>query len=136
MGVEKEIKILVVEDTEEHADIIKHVLTKGQLKTRVFIAKDGEEALEFLYNRDNPMPDLILLDLRLPLIDGLEVLEQIKSEEKTKDIPVIVLTASKRDDDIVEAYKKGAKSYILKSAFIVHERSKMDGLLDAIFSLL
>lgn len=83
-----------------------------------------------------PKPDLILLDLRLPKIDGLEVLGQIKSNKKIKDIPVIVLTSSKRDDDIVTAYKGGAKSHILKSAFIIQKSGKMEGLLDTVFSLM
>ena len=83
-----------------------------------------------------PKPDLILLDLRLPTIDGLEVLGQIKSGEKIEDIPVIVLTSSKRDDGIVMAYKSGAKSYILKSTFIIQKSGKMEGLLDTVFSLM
>ncbi len=140
---EKATNVLLVEDTEEHALIITHVLTESKLRTRIFIAGDGEEALNFLYNRgkyaspvEYPKPDLILLDLHLPKIDGLEVLGQIKNDEQIKDIPVIVLTSSKRDDDIVTAHKGGAKSYILKSTFIIQKSGKMEGLLDAVFSLM
>ncbi len=140
---EKATNVLLVEDTEEHALIITHVLTESKLRTRFFIVGDGEEALDFLYNRgkyasneEYPKPDLILLDLRLPKIDGLEVLGQIKSDEKIKDIPVIVLTSSKRDDDIVMAYKDGAKSHLLKSTFIFQKSGKMEGLLDTVFSLM
>ncbi|MBN1455307.1 MAG: response regulator, partial [Methanomicrobia archaeon] len=99
-------------------------------------------ALDFLYNRGAyasktayPKPDVILLDLRLPEIDGLEVLKQIKADEHLKDIAVIVLTASERGEDIIEAYKDDVQSYILKSAFIVSKTGKMDGLLDAILSI-
>jgi len=69
-------------------------------------------------------------------LDGFEVLGQIKSDEKIKDIPVIVLTSSKRDDDIVTAYKDGAKSHLLKSTFIIQKSGKMEGLLDTVFSLM
>lgn len=139
---EKEIKILLVEDLEEHVLIIRTVLERSRLRNRVFVASDGEAALDFLYNRGDyadkkkyPKPDIILLDLRLPKLDGIEVLEQIKQEEELKDIPVVVLTSSARDDDIIKTYEEGVKSYILKSAFIVQKRGKMEGLLDAIISL-
>ena len=139
---EKEIKILLVEDLEEHVLIIRTVLERSRLRKRVFVASDGEAALDFLYNRGDyadekkyPKPDIILLDLRLPKLDGIEVLEQIKQEEELKDIPVVVLTSSARDDDIIKTYEEGVKSYILKSAFIVQKRGKMEGLLDAIISL-
>jgi CheY-like chemotaxis protein len=140
---EKATNVLLVEDTEEHALIITHVLTESKLRTRIFIAGDGKDALDYLYNRgkyasheEYPKPDLILLDLHLAKIDGLEVFGQIKSDEKIKDIPIIVLTSSKRDDDIFTAYKGGAKSYILKSTFIIQKSGKMEGLLDAVFSLM
>lgn len=139
---EKEINILLVEDLEEHVLIIRKALERGRLRNRVFVASDGEAALDFLYNRGDyvdekkyPKPDIILLDLRLPKLDGIEVLEQIKQEKELKDIPVVVLTSSARDDDIIKTYEEGVKSYILKSAFIVQKSGKMEGLLDAIISL-
>ncbi len=139
---EREIKILLVEDLEEHVLIIRKTLEGSRLRNSVFVASDGEEALDFLYNRGDyadekkyPKPDLILLDLRLPKLDGIAVLEQIKHEEGIKDIPVVVLTSSDRDDDIIKTYEEGVKSYILKSALIVQKRGKMEGLLDAIISL-
>lgn len=142
MEEKEEIKILLVEDLEEHVLIIRTVLERSRLRNRVFVASDGEAALDFLYNRGDyadekkyPKPDIILLDLRLPKLDGIEVLEQIKQEEELKDIPVVVLTSSARDDDIIKTYEEGVKSYILKSAFIVQKRGKMEGLLDAIISL-
>jgi two-component system response regulator len=139
---EEEIKILLIEDLDEHVLIIKKVFKESRLRNIVFVTRDGEEALDFLYNRGDyadekkyPKPDVILLDLRLPKLDGIEVLEQIKQEEEIKDIPVVVLTASERDEDIIKTYEEGVKSYILKSAFIVQKRGKMEGLLDAIISL-
>ncbi len=140
---EKEIKILLVEDLKEDVFIIRKALEGSRLRNRVFVTRDGEEALDFLYNRGDyadekkyPKPDIILLDLRLPKLDGIEVLEQIKQKEGIKDIPVVVLTSSERNDDIIKTYEKGVKSYILKSAFIVKKATgKMEGLLDAIISL-
>lgn len=138
----EEIKILLVEDLEEHVLITKNVLKTSNVKNKMWICRDGQEALDFLFNRadyaseaDYPRPDVILLDLRLPKIDGLEVLKQIKNDDTLKDIPVIVLTSSKRDDDIITAYNGGAKSYILKSAFIVQKTGKMEKLVDILVSL-
>ncbi len=136
--MEKEIKILLVEDLEEHVLIIRCILEGSKQRNRVFVMRDGEEALDFLYNRgkyaskeEYPKPDVILLDLRLPKLDGIEVLERIKSEEELKDIPVIVLTVSERDEDRTYASERGVKSYIVKSAFAVEKKE----LLDAILSL-
>ncbi len=138
---EKELKILLVEDLKEHALIIKNALKKSNLKTRLWVCEDGEEALDFLYHRgdyeseeDYPKPDVIVLDLRLPKIDGIEVLKQIKSEDRLKDIPVIVLTASDRPEDILNAYEEGVSSYLMKSAFIVQKTGKMEKLLEVILS--
>lgn len=139
---EKEINVLLVEDLEEHVLIITHALERSELRKRVFVTRDGEEALDFLYNRgkylskeEYPKPDIILLDLRLPKLDGIEVLKRIRREEELKDIPVIVLTSSKRDEDIIGAYKSGVSSYLLKSTFMVEKTANMEGLLDAILSL-
>ena len=135
-------KILLIEDTEEHVLLIKNAIEAANFKNKMWICRDGQEALDFLFNRadyaseaDYPRPDVILLDLRLPKIDGLDVLKQIKNDENIKDIPVIVLTSSKRDDDIISAYNGGVKSYILKSAFIVQKTGKMDKLVDILVSL-
>ncbi len=139
---EKELKILLVEDLKEHALIIKNALESGKLKTRLWVCEDGEEALDFLYHRGNyaseeeyPKPDVIALDLRLPKIDGVDVLRQIKSEDKLKDIPVIVLTASDRAEDILKTYEEGVSSYLMKSAFIVQKTGKMEKLLETLLSL-
>ena len=139
---EKELKILLVEDLVEHALIIKNALERSDLKNRVMVCQDGEEALDFLYNRGDyaskaeyPKPDVVLLDLRLPKIDGIEVLKQIKNEENLKDIPVIVLTASEKAEDIIGTYEEGVSSYLMKSSFIVQKTGKMENLLEVILSL-
>ena len=95
MTEERETNILLVEDTEEHAVLMRRALEKGKLKSRLSWITDGKAALDFLHNRGvyadgeaNPRPDLILLDLKLPKVSGQEVLEQIKSEERLRDIPV------------------------------------------------
>ena len=138
----KELNILIVEDQEEHVLIIQNALEQSELKKRISVCRDGEEALDYLYNQgdyaskeDYPKPDVILLDLRLPKIDGLEVLDRIKSNEDLKDSKVIVLTASEEGEDIVRAYKGDVKGYLLKSAFIVSKTGKMEELLDALISL-
>ncbi|MBN1762623.1 MAG: response regulator [Methanomicrobia archaeon] len=138
----KELKILIVEDQEEHVLIIQNALEQSELKKRIWVCRDGEDALNYLYNQGDyaskeeyPKPDVILLDLRLPKIDGLEVLDRIKGDEGLKDIKVIVLTASEEGDDIVRAYKGDVKGYLLKSAFIVSKSGKMEELLDALISL-
>jgi len=138
----KELKILIVEDQEEHVLIIQNALEQSELKKRIWVCRDGEEALNYLYNQGDyaskegyPKPDVILLDLRLPKIDGLEVLDRIKGNEGLKDIPVVVLTASEEGEDIVRAYKGDVKGYLLKSAFIVSKSGKMEELLDALISL-
>jgi two-component system response regulator len=138
---EKKIKILLVEDLEAHVLLIKNTLEQSGLKKRIWVCRDGEAALDYLYNQGDyaskekyPKPDIIVLDLRLPKLDGLEVLKRIKSEERLKDIPVVVLTASDRADDIRYVLKEEGTGYLLKSAFIVEKTKKMERLLDAIIS--
>jgi len=116
----KRLKILLVEDNPDDVLITQRTLKKGNLKDELFVVKDGEEALEFLNkhgtHQEAPKPDLIFLDLNLPKISGLEVLEKIKQNEKLRRIPVIVLTMSKREEDRIRAYDSGASSYIQKPA--------------------
>lgn len=138
----RKLNILLVEDTDEHALLIKRGLEDGLLNPSIFRVKDGEEAIDFLFHRgayaspgDYPVPGIILLDLRLPKISGLEVLEKIKSDERLKDIPVVVLTVSDQRDDILRATRIGAKSYILKSVAIAPKTEGTKGILDAIISL-
>jgi|SRR5882724_2052686 len=117
----KEVEILLVEDNPSDVELTLRALKRHNLANKVYVVKDGAEALDFIfatgayarrdiYNR----PKVILLDLKLPKVDGLEVLDRIKSEERTKVIPVVVLTSSREEKDIVESYKLGVNSYIVK----------------------
>ena len=117
----EEIEILLVEDNPKDLELTLHALRKENLSNSIQVARDGEEALEFLFCRgaysqrsfDRP-PRLIVLDLKLPKIDGLEVLRQIKNDSRTRAIPVAILTSSKEERDLVEGYNIGANSYIQK----------------------
>ncbi|MCD5425259.1 MAG: response regulator [Methanosarcinaceae archaeon] len=138
----KILKILVVEDLFEHMLIIKNALKKSNIENQVFAAMDGKEAIDFLFNQGKyesiekaPKPDIILLDLKLPKFNGLEVLEKIKDDSKLREIPVVILTSSKKDEDIIKTYELGAKSYIQKSIFIESDTNKIEKLFDAIFSM-
>ncbi len=138
MTTPRKINVLLVEDTEEHGVLIRRALERGKLKPRLSWTKDGKAALDFLYNRGvyadkeaNPRPDLILLDLKLPKVSGLEVLEQIKSEEGLRDIPVVVLTVSDEGKDIISSYQLGAESYFTKSVLFLNKGENSTAILDA-----
>ena len=108
--------ILLVEDNPVDIDLTLRAFKKRKLANQVEIARDGEEALAFLarWESEETLPLIILLDLKLPKVDGLEVLRQIKFHPKLRSIPVIVLTSSSEDKDIQTAYQLGANSYIVK----------------------
>ena len=115
------VEILLVEDTPQHVELTLRALRKHNLANHVLVAKDGAEALEFIFatgayahRQIENGPKVILLDLKLPKVDGLEVLRRIKSDERTKAIPVIVVTTSEQEQDVVESYELGANSYIVK----------------------
>jgi CheY-like chemotaxis protein len=116
-----ELDILLVEDNQDDMDLALHALKRGKLANNIFVARDGEEALDFLFCRgrfghrsfDHP-PKLVLLDLKLPKVDGMEVLKQIKDDARTKTIPVVIMTSSKEERDLVAGYNLGANSYIQK----------------------
>jgi two-component system, response regulator len=117
----KRIEILLVEDNECDAELAIRALKKQQLANGIFHVKDGQEALEFLFGtgayaeRDlKDQPKVVLLDVKLPKVDGLEVLRRIKTDETTKMIPVVMLTSSLENGDIAESYKLGANSYVVK----------------------
>lgn len=121
MNSNTEVEILLVEDNPNDAELALRALKKNNLANNVVVVSDGEEALDFVFARGKYAhrqiengPRVILLDLKLPKVDGLEVLRLIKADPRTKAIPVIVLTSSKEDKDIVESYKVGVNSYILK----------------------
>ncbi len=115
------VEILLIEDNEHDAEMTIRALKKNKITNGVVHLKDGAQALEFLFGtgefagrNTNEKPKVILLDLKMPKIDGIEVLEQIKSNELTKKIPVVVLTSSKENPDIDKCYALGANSYIVK----------------------
>ena len=116
-----QVEILLVEDNMDDAEMTIHALRKKSLANRLTHLHDGEEALDFLFGtgkyvgRDtNLKPKLILLDLKMPKVNGMEVLERVKSHSETKNIPVVVLTSSKEDPDLKRCYELGANSYIVK----------------------
>ena len=115
------VDILLVEDTQDDIDLALHALRQGKLANTIFVVRDGEEALEFLFCRgpfsersiDRP-PKLVLLDLKLPKVDGLQVLKAVKGDPRTKTIPIVIMTSSKEERDMVESYNSGVNSYIQK----------------------
>jgi two-component system response regulator len=115
------IEILLVEDNSNDEELTLYALRKNNITNHIQVVHDGAEALEYLFctgvyaNRlINDPPKVVLLDLKLPKVDGLEVLEQIKADERTRTIPVVVLTSSQEERDIVESYQLGVNSYIVK----------------------
>lgn len=117
----KEVEILLVEDNPTDAELCIRALKKNNLANNLVWVKDGAEALDFLFatgpfaGRDvSCPPKVVLLDLRLPKVDGMEVLRRVKADERTRAIPVVVLTSSKEDRDVAESYKLGVNSYISK----------------------
>jgi two-component system response regulator len=114
------VDILLVEDNASDAELAMRALRKGKLVNSITWVKDGAEALEFIFRdgayagRPDHNPRLILLDLKLPKVDGLEVLKRIKEDERTRTIPVVIVTSSAEGRDIAESYKLGVNSYVVK----------------------
>jgi CheY-like chemotaxis protein len=115
------VEILLVEDTPEDLELALRALRKANLANHIQIARDGAEAIEFLFaegahagRKVENGPKVILLDLKLPKVDGMEVLRRVKSDPRTRAIPVVVLTSSKEQKDVVESYQLGVNSYIVK----------------------
>ena len=115
------LMILLVEDNPDDEVLTLHALKKSHIGNKVYVARDGAEALDFLFcqnqyaDRDpHEMPQLILLDIKLPKIDGLEVLRRIRADERTSLLPVVILTSSKEQQDLLQAYKNRANSYMRK----------------------
>jgi CheY-like chemotaxis protein len=118
---DRQIEILLVEDNKDDVELTLHALRKENLANNIHVARDGEEALEVLFcngahagrSFDSP-PKLVLLDLKLPKVDGMEVLRRLKADPRTKTIPVVILTSSREERDLVQGYGLGANSYIQK----------------------
>jgi two-component system, response regulator len=115
------IEILLVEDNPRDVEMTLRALKKRNLANKVHVAKDGAEALDYMFaagayaGRDlNHVPKVVLLDLKLPKVSGLEVLKKLKADERTRTIPVVVLTSSQEEKDMVQSYKLGVNSYIVK----------------------
>jgi two-component system, response regulator len=113
--VNNAVEILLIEDNAEDAELTIRALRKFNLANHLLHLQDGEEALNFLFSSDAyTMPKIILLDIKMPKVDGIEVLRRIKSDPYRKIIPVVVLTSSKEERDIIESYKLGVNAYIVK----------------------
>ncbi len=117
----KEVKrVLLVEDDPNDVELTMNGLAEYNLANEVVVARDGEEALDYLYHRgkfagmENGNPAVVLLDLKLPKVDGLEVLRRMKADENLKIVPVVILTSSREDRDMIEGYKLGTNAYVVK----------------------
>lgn len=117
----EECEILIVEDNPTDAELMVRSLRKNRLANTMTVVEDGEQALDFLFCRGNysgrnmeRLPRVVFLDLKLPKIDGLDVLRQVKADERTKKIPIIIVSSSREDPDIERAYSLGANSYVVK----------------------
>jgi two-component system response regulator len=116
-----EVDILLVDDSKDDVDLTLHALRSENLANHVFVVRDGEEALDFLFcsgvhagrSFDHP-PKLVLLDLKMPKIDGMQVLKQVKGDERTRTIPVVLMTSSREERDMVSGYDLGVNSYMQK----------------------
>ncbi len=112
------VEILMVEDNPGDVELSMEALRDGRLLNRIHLARDGEEALEFLYKRHHhtqaPTPDIILLDLNMPRMSGIEFLRIIKNEDSLKHIPVVILTSSEADKDVLTSYREHANCYLVK----------------------
>jgi two-component system response regulator len=113
--------ILLVEDNPDDEALTLRAFRKNNMRNKIIVVRDGEEALDFIFRRGayatrdpDEVPEIILLDLKLPKIDGLEVLRQIRADLRTRLLPVVILTSSKEEQDLIEGYKEGANSYVRK----------------------
>jgi two-component system response regulator len=119
--MDEPVEILLVEDNPNDVELTLHAFKRQHLSNYIYVVRDGAEALEFIFctgayahRQIEDRPKLILLDLKLPKVDGLEVLQRIKSDPQTRTLPVVVLTSSREERDLVESYRLGVNSYITK----------------------
>jgi two-component system, response regulator len=116
-----QVEVLLVEDNIHDAEMTIRALRKVNLANNLVHVKDGEEALEFIFaqgkfsnRQQSDQPKVILLDIKMPKVDGIEVLKQLKSRESTKSIPIVIMTSSKEEQDIINSYQLGVNSYVVK----------------------
>jgi len=121
MTILEDVEILLVEDNPNDVELTMRALQKQSLANKVFVVKDGAEALEFMFatgafatRKIENRPKVVLLDLKLPKVDGIEVLRRIKADDRTKHTPVVMLTSSQEERDVVDTYNLGVNSYIVK----------------------
>lgn len=121
MDINKTVEILLVEDNDNDAEMALRALKKNNISNKVTRLKDGEEALDFLFCKGDyegrnihNLPKVILLDLKMPKVDGLEVLKAVRSNKDTEKVPIVMLTSSREERDVVEGYKLGVNSFIVK----------------------
>jgi two-component system response regulator len=121
MSEEHAVEILLVEDDPQDLELALRALKKANVSNRIVVARDGAEALDFIFcegahagRRIEDRPRVILLDLKLPKVDGLEVLQRVRNDPRTRTIPIVVLTSSKEQRDVVESYRLGVNSYVVK----------------------
>jgi len=116
----EQVEILLVEDNARDAELTLRALTKGGLANKLLWVKDGEEALDYLFRRgayaerEDIHPRLVLLDLKMPRVDGIEVLKAVKADERTRRVPIVVMTSSQEEKDMARSYDLGANSYVVK----------------------
>lgn len=116
----EQVEILLVEDNPLDAELTIRALKKGGLANKLLWLKDGEQALDYLFrrgayvDRDDILPRLVLLDLKMPRVDGIEVLKTVKADERTRRIPVVVMTSSQEEKDVAQSYDLGVNSYVVK----------------------
>jgi CheY-like chemotaxis protein len=116
----EQVEILLVEDNPLDAELTMRALKNGGLANRLLWVKDGQEALDYLFRRgdyagrSDTVPRLVLLDLKMPKVDGIEVLKAVKSEERTRRIPIVVMTSSQEERDVAQSYDLGVNSYVVK----------------------
>lgn len=116
----EEVEILLVEDNKLDAELSLRALKNGGLANKVLWVKDGQQALDYLFrqgdyaSRGDTVPRLVLLDLKMPRVDGIEVLRAIKADERTRRVPVVVMTSSQEEKDVAQSYELGVNSYVVK----------------------
>ena len=116
----EQIEILLVEDNERDAELTMRALKKGGIANKLLWVKDGEQALDYLFrrgayaDRDEVVPRLVLLDLKMPRVNGIEVLKEVKANEQTKRIPIVMMTSSQEERDVAQTYDLGVNSYVVK----------------------